>query len=103
MTEYTDINQVNALIMEQANIDQALSILDEQDGTVANVVIAAQPAGASVMCMMVDAPQAMISGVRAGLIQRFNTINQELRDLGVTGTPPDHQGGGPPLVEALPA
>jgi hypothetical protein len=46
----------------------------------------------------VDPKQNLIAGIHANLTQRYNDINQELRDLGVTGGPPDHaQGGGPQL------
>lgn len=102
MTDYADIDQISALQSEQANIGQALTILDEYDGTVASCTIVpgvVAPVGVAIVAMT-DPAQAMISGVRAGLIQRYNEINRELADLGVTGTPPDQ---GPPLVEALPA
>jgi hypothetical protein len=101
MTEYTDIDQINALRAEQANIDQALTILDDFDGTVSMVTVASADTTAPmpVMVAMADPPQSMIAGVRSGLIQRYNQINQELRDLGVTGTPPNH---GPPTVETQP-
>jgi hypothetical protein len=99
MTEYTDIDQINRLLVEQQQLDSALDILDNWDGTVPACTIAptAGPAGStwpsSVGVNMTNPPQSMISGIRTGLIQRYNAINQELRDLGVTGTPPNH---GPP-------
>jgi hypothetical protein len=111
MTEYSDIDEIAALQTEQANIDRALTILDDYEGTVSSVVIAPTvplppgmmlPGGA-VAVSMADPPQSMLAGIRSGLIQRYNQINQELRDLGVTGTPPNHQGGGPPMAETQPA
>jgi hypothetical protein len=111
MTEYADIDEVNKLRAEQENIDRALTILDDYDGTVSSVVIVPTmpippdmvASLATVPISMADPPQSMVAGIRSGLIQRYNQINQELRDLGVTGTPPDHQGGGPPTAETQPA
>ena len=107
MTDYADIDEVTKLTVEQQNIGNALDILDNYDGTVPSCTIAATTVGfdtpVSVTVAMIDPPQSLVAGVRSGLIQRYNAINQELRDLGVTGTPPNHQGGGPPAVETQPA
>jgi hypothetical protein len=106
MTEYTDTEQISRLTAEQRNIGVALDILDNHAGTVPSCTIAATDAvppdlPMTVAVGMTDAPQAMLSGIKAGLIQRYNEINRELAELGVTGTPPDH--AGPPLVETQPA
>lgn len=96
MTDYADIDQIDALLKEQQRIDQALTLLDDYDGTIPSVTIASADAAAPppVAVNMTDPPQSMISGVRSGLIQRYNEINHELRDLGVTG---------PPVAETQPA
>lgn len=106
MTDYADVPEVNALYAEQAQIDQAIDILDNRDGTVSAYTIQAtllDPVARSmgVTITTVDPGQSLIAGVRSSLIQRYNQISQELRDLGVTGTPPDHAGG-PPIVETQP-
>lgn len=108
MTEYADIDEVTKLTLEQQNIGKALDILDNYGGTIPVCTVAATEisgpgAPISVTVTLADPPQAMVSGVRAGLIQRYNEINKELRDLGVTGTPPDQAGGGPPAGETQPA
>lgn len=91
MSEYSDIEQINKLYAEQANIQKAMDILDD-GGTVASVVTSPTEASTnrmviSVSVTMSDPPQSMIAGIKTGLTQRYNQINQELRDLGVTGTP----------------
>jgi len=107
VTEYADIDQINALKVEQTQIGLALTSLDDFNGTVPSCLIVPTTGGnqapPAVSINMAEPPQAMLSGIRAGLIQRYNQINQELRDLGVTDTPPNHQGGGPPIVETQPA
>ena len=109
MSEYSDIDQIAALQREQENIDQALTLLDDWNGTVPAYTVAGGPTApgdpippAPVLITMADPPQSMLAGIRTGLIQRYNEINQELRDLGVTGTLPDHAGG-PPAAETQPA
>jgi hypothetical protein len=98
MTDYSDIEQVNRLVAEQADIQRALDMLDDE-GTIASVVVSPTEASSNTMMTsavsvaMTDAPQSMLSGVKAGLTQRYNEINQELRVLGVTGTPPNATGG----------
>lgn len=107
MTEYSDVPQVQALYAEQAQIARALDLLDNYDGTVTMYTVAGTSATDGYMAPMgvqittVDPGQSLISGVRSSLIQRYNAINKELRDLGVTGGPPDHAGG--PHVDAAPA
>jgi hypothetical protein len=106
MTDYADIDDVTRLTVEQQSIDEALNLLDNYAGTVTSCTIAATEitptTPIAVTVATTDPAQAMISGVRAGLIQRYNAINKELRDLGVTGTPPNHAGG-PPTAEPQPA
>lgn len=103
MSEYEDLQKIAALQAEQLQIDQALTILDEHGGTVSTYTVAATTPAATmpgVQIMTVDPGQSLISGVRSSLIQRYNAINKELRDLGVTGGPPDHAGG--PHTETSP-
>jgi len=106
MSEYSDIDQIAALQAEQVKIDQALTVLDDYGGTVSQYVVAPTTGGAGAPSMVsittVDPGQSLISGVRSSLIQRYNQINQELRDLGVTGVPNDTPGGGPPHLETPP-
>lgn len=108
MTDYADVPQVQALYDEQARINEALTIIDDHDGTVTMYTVAATSAPPGVMPIgvqitTVDPGQSLIAGVRSSLIQRNNQINKELRDLGVTNVPPDNPGGGPPGVETAPA
>lgn len=106
VAEYSDVEQIARLQAEQVQIDKALTILDDYDGTVSTYTIVPTaevlnaPMGVSIAT--VDPGQSLIAGVRSSLIQRYNQINQELRGLGVTGTPPD-QAGGPPTAETQPA
>lgn len=102
MAQYTDLAAIEALYREQAQIEQALTILDEHDGTVSSYTVspvsAPYVAGApmpptSVLITTTDPGQSLIAGVRSSLVQRYNAINHELRDLGVEGGPPDHAQG----------
>lgn len=100
MAEYSDLEQIDSLHAEQAQINQALLILDEYNGTVSqftvaptNMVSIPPPSvmpPMAVTIVTVDPKQNLIAAVHANLVQRYNTINQELRNLGVTGTPPNH-------------
>lgn len=107
MAEYDDLRQIERLYAEQAQIEQALMILEDHNGTVSSYTVAPTSSGIGmpvmpVQIVTVDPTQNLMASVHASLVQRYNTINQELRDLGVTGGPPDHaQGGGGPLVEPL--
>jgi len=107
MAEYNDLQQIERLHAEQAQIEQALMILEDYAGTVSHYTVAptASSSGSmppmSVQIFTVDPGQNLMASVHASLVQRYNAINKELRDLGVTGGPPDHaQGGGP---QPLPA
>lgn len=94
MSAYDDQPQIQALYAEQALISQALAIL-EDGGTVSRYTVAPappQPGEMSVIITTVDPGQNLIAGIHSNLVQRYNTINQELRNLGVTGGPPDHAG-----------
>jgi hypothetical protein len=104
MTAYDDVPEVNALYAEQAQINQALDILDNWDGTVRSYTVIrtvpdAPPMGVTITT--VDPGQSLLSGVRSSLIQRNNAINKALRDLGVTNVPPDHAGGPHPGVQPV--
>lgn len=93
MSEYSDIEQINKLVAEQAHIQLALDVLADS-GTVSSVVCAPtldseNPSAMPVQVSTPDASQAMISGVRNGLKKRYNDISHELRDLGVSGVPED--------------
>ena len=106
MADYNDLTTIEQLHAEQAQLTQALTILDDHNGTVTMFSVAAVyspaalPPPAMVMpvtIMTVDPSQNLMAGVRASCVQRYNAINAELRALGVTGGPPDHApGGGPP-------
>ena len=108
MADYNDLAQIERLYAEQAQLTQALTILDDHDGTVTMFGVApvyppgAPPPSGMVMPVTittVDPSQNLMAGVRASCVQRFNAINAELRALGVTGGPPDHAPGGGPPVE----
>lgn len=105
MTEYADIDHVNALFAEQARIQAALDMLDDAGTvtwqTIGPTAASTDPTATPIAMPVADAPQSLLSVTRTALVRRHNEINQELRDLGVTGTPPDH--AGPPLVETQPA
>lgn len=105
MSEYGDVEQIAALKLEQVQIEQALDLLDNYQGTVSAYTVTAtiSPAPGPVPIVTVDPGQSLMSGVRSSLIQRNNAINKELRDLGVDNVPADKPGGGPPLVEVQPA
>jgi len=121
MAEYTDLPYIESLYAEQARIQQALTLLEDYDGTVISYTVAPGPPPIakegeplpvvpptmppmSVMITTVDPGQSLMAGIHTNLIQRYNDINKELRDLGVTGGPPDHaQGGGPPVITTQPA
>lgn len=106
MAEYDDLKQIEALYAEQAILDQALTILEDHDGKVVNFTVAPTfPSGAppvaimSVLVSIAEPKQNLNAAAHAACVQRYNQINKELRDLGVTGGPPDHAqggGGGPP-------
>ena len=111
MTDYADLPEVNALQLEQKKINDALVLLDDWNGTMSTYtivpgVVDEPPVGSSApmpaQINPIDPGQSLLSGIRSSLIQRYNAINKELRDLGVSGGPPDHAGG-PPLSEAQPA
>lgn len=115
MADYDDLSQINALMMEQQKINDALVLLDDWNGTISTYTVIQGPVETRVMDPEVPQPsppmpaqitpidpgQSLLSGVRSSLIQRYNVINQELRELGVTGGPPDHAGG-PPVSGARP-
>lgn len=93
MTEYTDVEKVNKLVLEQNQLQLAIDILND-NGTVSSVV--ASPTDdsdssdvVSIGVLTPDAPQKMIEAVKSGLTERYNAINEELSALGVTGAPPD--------------
>jgi hypothetical protein len=99
MADYNDLAQIDKLHAEQTQLSQALAILEE-DGTVSSYVVAPvvlpdgpPPTMMSVNIMTVDPKQNLMAAVHANLTQRYNDINKELRDLGVTNTPPDQAGG----------
>lgn len=114
MAEYDDLAQIEKLHVEQAQLDQALTILEDHDGIVTMFTVAApylvpDPQNPTppplvmppmpVSIMTIDPGQNLMAAAHAACVQRYNAINQELRDLGVTGGPPDHSqggGGGPP-------
>ena len=103
MTEYADIDRVNALFAEQARIQAALDMLDDAGTvtwqTIGPTAASTAPNATPIALPVADAPQSLLSVTRSALNRRYNEINQELRDLGVTGTPPDH--AGPPLSEVV--
>lgn len=103
MTDYADVPQVQALYDEQVQINRALDILDNYGGTIPAYTVSPTTGSAliGVQITTVDPGQSLLAGVRSSLIQRYNAINKELRDLGVTGGPPDHAGG--PHAETAPA
>lgn len=99
MADYTDIDQINKLYTEQEALSRAIDVLDNYDGTVSNFTV--QPVFAvgtmpqavmSVIVVTVDPKQNLMAACHASCVQRYNTINQELRDLGVTNTPPNQSG-----------
>jgi len=102
MTEYTDVDQVNVLVAEQQRIQAALDMLDDAGTvtwqTIGPTAASTAPDAVPIAMPVADAPQSLLSVTRSALNRRYNEINQELRDLGVTGVPPDHA-----LVEAKPA
>jgi hypothetical protein len=112
LAEYSDLTQIAKLQAEQLQIEQALLLLEEHDGIVAAYTVSAPPQPAGMMgsppmpvhIATVEPKQKnLMASVHASLVQRFNDINQELRDLGVTGGPPDHAQGGGPSAELHPA
>jgi hypothetical protein len=92
MTSYSDAEQIAALKAEQESIGAALDMLAAPGGTVVSVMVGSDAPG-TVGVATPDAPQSLVAGVRASLNQRYNEINRELQDLGVTDTPPDQAGG----------
>jgi hypothetical protein len=105
MTEYADIDQTATLLEEQERIQAALDMLDDEGTvtwqTIGPTAASQTPDATPIALPVADAPQSLLSVTRSALNRRFNEINKELRDLGVTGTPPDHAGG-PPIVETQP-
>jgi hypothetical protein len=95
VAEYGDLTKIEQLHREQEVLTQAMTIL-ENDGTIsaftASPVAQAQTSVLTmpVMVMTVDPKQNLMAACHAACVQRYNQINQELRDLGVTGGPPDH-------------
>jgi hypothetical protein len=112
MSSYDDQAQIQALYAEQQQIQQALTILEDYNGTVPSFTVAAVPVqiqptagqpfpsspampAMPVTITTTDPGQNLIAACHANLTQRYNEINKELRQLGVTGTPPAHAQGGP--------
>lgn len=96
MADYDDIDQINKLHAEQAILHQALVILDDHDGIVSSYMVVPGDGAVGVMpvnVLTVEPKQNLMAAAHAYATQRYNTINQELRDLGVTNTPPDAAGG----------
>jgi len=101
MADYNDVDQINKLYTEQETLSKAIDALDNYDGTISNFTVqpvfgaGTMPQGniMSVIVHTVDPKQNLMAACHASCVQRYNTINQELRDLGVTNTPPDQAGG----------
>ena len=110
MSEYDDIATIDRLHAEQAQLHQALVLLDDHDGIVTMFNISPPPpapGGPPPVLLMaatvqtVGPKQNLMAAAHAYCTQRYNDINKELRDLGITGTPPD--AAGPPVAATQPA
>jgi hypothetical protein len=96
MVAYNDVPAVNILYMEQANIDNAINLLDN-NGTITNFTVSPAPPdpgvmGAPMPSMPVSistiAPSAaLMAEARAALVARHDAITAELAALGVTDSP----------------
>jgi hypothetical protein len=90
-----------------------LLLIEEHDGIVAAYTVSAPPQDAGMMgsppmpvhiaTVEPKQKQSLMAAVHASLVQRFDDINKELRDLGVTGGPPDRAQGGGLQAELHPA
>ena len=95
MSSYDDTNKISALHQEQAQVSQAVAVLDA-GGTVTSFIVsppsATQP-GEMPSSMMavgvntVNPSPELLQQARTALVLRFDAINAELAALGVTDTP----------------
>jgi hypothetical protein len=98
MVAYTDVPAVNALYMEQEQINQAIMMIDD-GGRVLNFTIGPKlpdvsetmppgvPPYMPVMIVTRDPPDTLMAQARAALVLRQNEIVAELAALGVTEGP----------------
>jgi hypothetical protein len=100
MADYNNLAQIEKLYAEQAILAQAIDIFDHHHGTVPSfgvspVVQAGEMPSAvmSVTVVTTNPGQNLMAACRASCNQRYNDINQELKALGVTNTPPNQAGG----------
>lgn len=97
MVAYIDVPAVNVLYMEQEQINNAITMLDD-GGRVMNFTVGPRPPDPGmmssgmpmmpVMIMVPDPPAGLMDQARAALVIRQNEIIAELTALGVTEGPP---------------
>lgn len=93
MTEYSDVEQVNKLYVEQQQVQAAISLIDN-GGKMTSFAVSppepppdTPPVGTPVYILVADAQQSTMDALRAQLVTRYGAINTELASLGVTNTP----------------
>ena len=103
MTDYSDVEKANTLVLEQSRIASGVAMLDA-NGTIASFTVAPPPVTATpvsppsqpmpmatimpVSIQTVDPSPELVAAARAAMVQRHNAISAELETLGVTGAPP---------------
>jgi len=93
MSDYANVPEINSLYQEQANILQAVDILDDT-GTIMTFRVAptdqsVNPNALSITIATVSPSQQLLDACRTQMVTRYNDINIQLQSLGISNTPPD--------------
>jgi hypothetical protein len=102
MTDYNDVPAVNALYLEQQQVQAAIAFL-ANGGTISSMMIAPPPPDPSTplfemavsIVLPAPNPASLVDSAMTALLAREDAIYQELADLGVTN-PPARRGTRPP-------
>ena len=89
MVDVTDITAANSLMNEDQQITAALNNLNN-GGRITSMTIDGPPDEANVMATVptgyIQYPPQMVAGIKAALEGRQHEIDQQLADMGFTGT-----------------
>ena len=89
MVDVVDIPRINALLDEQARIDQAIRIIEDR-GRITEMTLTSNPESGfsgqvAVPTQYMRPPEVMYDTLASLMRDRSDQIYDELRDLGVTG------------------
>ena len=89
MVDRTNLNEVNALYREWAQLEQAIHNLDNSGRINSMVVVGETPdvPSAIVNTQGWPYPPQMVEGIKVIATTRMNAIDQELTSMGLTGMP----------------